>query len=266
MVPPIHIVKEFHPRPDEAAAAGIPARVLSGYQGGEINPAGGYLIVRNRDAHAWAETWIEGSGWRRVDPTAAVAPERIEYGADALERLLGQGALLGTLSPDELLARLQLDGLTKFRRQMQLGWDAVNAAWFRWVLDYDDRRQRELLWYLGLDRLPWVTVVIGITVLAGALLLLYALTMRARATIDPVAALYARFCRKLARAGIVRDPGEAPLALARRIAMIRPELASDVEAITNAYTRLRYSRAAPAALQYSLRRRVARFLPRRARH
>jgi transglutaminase-like putative cysteine protease len=244
-------------------AAGIPARVVSGYQGGELNPAGGYLIVRNRDAHAWAETWIEGAGWKRVDPTAAVAPERIEYGADALERLLGQGALLGTLSPDELLARLRLDHLTKLRRQLQLGWDAMNAAWFRWVLDYDDRRQRELLWYLGLDRLPWVTVVTGITALAGALLLLYALSMRARAKVDPVAALYARFCRKLARAGIVREPGEAPLAFAVRVARARPDLAAETGAITEAYTRLRYSQSSPAALQYAFRHRIARFSPRR---
>jgi transglutaminase-like putative cysteine protease len=243
-------------------AAGIPARVVSGYQGGEINPAGGYLIVRNRDAHAWAEVWIEGSGWRRADPTAAIAPERIEYGADALERLLNQGALLGTLSPDELLARLQLDGLTKLRRQLQFGWDAVNAAWFRWVLDYDDRRQRELLWYLGLDRLPWVTVVVGITALAGALLLLYALSMRARAAVDPIAALYARYCRKLARVGIVRQPGEAPLAFANRVVSVRPELADDVQAITAAYAQLRYNRVAPAALHYSLRRRIGHFAPR----
>lgn len=247
-------------------AAGVPARVVSGYQGGELNPAGGYLIVRSRDAHAWAEVWIEGKGWRRADPTAAVAPERIEYGADALERLLGQGALLGTLSADELLARLKLDGLTTLRRQLGLGWDAVNAAWFRWVLDYDARRQRELLWYLGLDDLPWVMVVSVITALAGALLVLYAVFMRARAKVDPVAALYARFCRKLARAGLARPVSEPPLAFAARASAARPELSNEIRAITDAYARARYSPHPREALAWHLRHRIARFAPRRVRN
>lgn len=246
-------------------AAGVPARVVSGYQGGELNPAGGYLIVRSRDAHAWAEVWIEGKGWRRADPTAAVALERIEYGADALETLLGQGALLGTLSPDELLARLKLDGLTKLRRQLGLGWDAVNAAWFRWVLDYDARRQRELLWYLGLDDLPWVMVVSVITALAGALLILYAVFMRARAKVDPVAALYARFCRKLARAGLTRASSEPPLAFAERAASARPELSDEIRAITGAYARARFSAHPREALVWHLRHRIARFAPRQSR-
>ena len=64
-------------------AAGVPARVVAGYQGGEVNPIDGYLTVRQSDAHAWAEIWVEGQGWERVDPTAAVAPSRIEQGIEA---------------------------------------------------------------------------------------------------------------------------------------------------------------------------------------
>ena len=83
-------------------SAGIPARVVTGYQGGEYNPAGNYLIVRQLDAHAWAEVWLPGQGWARVDPTAAIAPERIEYGTDGMRRLLARGAALGGL-PSEAL-------------------------------------------------------------------------------------------------------------------------------------------------------------------
>ena len=175
-------------------SAGIPARVVTGYQGGEYNPAGNYLIVRQLDAHAWAEVWLPGQGWARVDPTAAIAPERIEYGADGLRRLLARGASLGGVPPEALRDMLALDAFERARQQLRLSWDAANTAWQRWVLGYDQARQRELLAQLGFEDVNPLRLV-------GLLALLVALVMgalchrdpAARATTRPGAACLSRF-------------------------------------------------------------------------
>jgi transglutaminase-like putative cysteine protease len=117
-------------------AAGVPARVVTGYQGGERNPVDGYLIVRQSDAHAWAEVWLEGRGWLRIDPTAAVAPNRIEAG-------LASAVPVG--EPLPFIVRADLSWL----RQMRFRWEAVTNTWNQWVLGYDPQRQREVLSRLG---------------------------------------------------------------------------------------------------------------------
>src|SRR5690606_13481206 len=114
-------------------AAGIPARVVLGYRGGEFNSVEKYLMVRQSDAHAWAEVWLPERGWVRVDPTAAVAPSRIERGLrDAI---------------DQSDSGLVEGGITRFLRfnlvmRMQQRWDAFSYLWHRWVLEYDTERQR----------------------------------------------------------------------------------------------------------------------------
>lgn len=224
-------------------AAGVPSRVVIGYQGGEYNPAGRYLIVRQADAHAWAEIWTPDSGWERVDPTAAVAPERVEYGMEALRRLNEQGLAFGVL-PEALLARaLELGAIARFLRHVYGYWDYANLSWHRWVSGYGEQRQRALLERLGLRRLDPLEQAGWIVAATAGLLLLYAQAARhaARRGRDPVARLYARFCRKLARAGLARAPHEGPLAFAARVRAQRPELGTAVEDITWRYVRLRYA-------------------------
>lgn len=121
--------------------AGIPARIVTGYQGGEIN--GDYLIVRQSDAHAWAEIWRPDQGWIRVDPTAAIAPERIEYGLGAA---LGDSALLPRLARSQMTGR---DWVARW----QLAWDRVEANWNRSILAYGPELQREFLRRFGMDDL-----------------------------------------------------------------------------------------------------------------
>jgi protein-glutamine gamma-glutamyltransferase len=113
-------------------AAGIPARVVTGYQGGELNPLGNYWIVRQRDAHAWAEVWLPNLGWTRVDPTAAVAPNRVERGLNAALPANERPAGLMTLNTNWLMPLRQ-------------GWDLINNQWNQWVLGYNQDRQREFL-------------------------------------------------------------------------------------------------------------------------
>ena len=242
-------------------AAGVPSRVVNGYQGGEYNAAGNYLIVRQSDAHAWAEVWLPQEGWVRVDPTAAVAPERVEHGSDAVRRLEAQGLALGSLSAAAVLRAVELGWFEFGLRRAQWYWDLTNLAWYRWVVDYGKERQERFLAALGLDGISWGVTAALLGAGTAALLALYALFLwRRRARVDPVQAQYLRFCRKLARIGIARAAHEGPLDYARRTGRRRPDLRAGVEAITHRYTRLRYGRGADEELR-TLRHEIAAFRP-----
>ncbi|MHB8453319.1 MAG: transglutaminase TgpA family protein [Acidiferrobacterales bacterium] len=243
-------------------AAGIPSRVVVGYQGGEYNPGGGYFIVRQSDAHAWAEVWLAGRGWVRVDPTAAVAPERIEYGEDVLRRLLGTGMPLDRFTPAMLRRAIELGWFGKLGRSAGLAWDSVNTAWYEWVLDYSRSRQNQMLKHLGLDHWPRSLVTVGAFAVMILMLGIYALTLGLRKREDPVKAAYRRFCAKLARVGLPRAPWEGPSAFADRVALARPDLRDEIGAVTRAYIDLRYGETGDAG---ALRRRVAAFKVRRRR-
>lgn len=215
-------------------AAGIPARVVVGYQGGEENPMGGYLIVRQSDAHAWVEVWIDGR-WLRVDPTSVVAPQRLVTG---VETFVPQGR--GVVLPEGVRA------LRKVGRFFQLGWDAANNSWSQWVLGFSHERQRGLWERLGLDpatragagKLAGILAV-GLCIVLGVVIGFMLRARRDRR--DPVVSLYARFCRKLEKHGLPRGPAEGPRDFARRIGSLRPDLAQPVRDIAEGYVALRYS-------------------------
>jgi transglutaminase-like putative cysteine protease len=231
-------------------AAGVPARVVTGYQGGEQNPINGYVVVRQRDAHAWAEVWLAGLGWTRVDPTAAVVPQRIDQGMSAaIPRSVGAAGL--SFTPAPALA----DSLRRVRQAL----DAVQTSWNAWVLGYGASRQRELLAGLGIDAASYGTLVITLTLALAALLGLLALWLFSRRQRrDPVRAAYASFCARLSRRGITRRAAEGPLDFAARVARRRPDLRAAVDAITSSYVALRYGRGGdPRALQ----RQVSNFRP-----
>lgn len=241
-------------------SAGIPARIVTGYQGGEFNPASNYYIVRQSDAHAWAEVWLADAGWTRVDPTAAIAPERIEYGADGLRRLLARGALLGGLPADTVRGLLSLTWVEQVRQQTRLSWDAVNTTWQRWVLDYGRDRQQELLARLGIQgATPYILVGI-LAAIVIVLLIAYALSGRRRVPgPDPVRRAYLDFCRKLARVGAVRAASEGALAFAERSAALLPRSAAPIHEISNLYVRLRYGGVSDHDAQQEMKARVASF-------
>jgi transglutaminase-like putative cysteine protease len=228
--------------------AGIPARVVTGYQGGEHNALGNYWIVRQRDAHAWAEVWLAGRGWLRIDPTAAVAPERVEHGIEAALPL----AERSTNAWDNSLLR----PLSQF-------WDLANTQWNRWVLGYDQRRQHDLLARLHpfLSTLQGMIWAIFLSV-GGLLALLFwsLLPRRKGVSEDAMARLHARFRARLRQAGIASSTTDGPLDLARRAIRQRPDLAGDIEAITADYITLRYGH--PHAGDWvRLRARIRRFRP-----
>jgi hypothetical protein len=230
-------------------SAGVPARVVTGYQGGERNELGDYLIVRQSDAHAWAEVWLEGRGWARVDPTAAVAPARVQDGLYA-----------AVADPDQLPFLVRRGGDSEWLRQLALSWDSLNNSWNEWVLAYGPDRQKEFLSGLGFGPVDWGEMTVGMTVLLGGFGLIVAgLRWRVRAVRDPVARAWLRCCARLARRGLARGPHEGPLAFAERVAASRPELAEPVGEIARLYAALRYGPVAPPADLRQLQRLARRF-------
>lgn len=238
-------------------AAGIPARVVTGYMGGEFNPLDATLTVRQYDAHAWSEVWLPEQGWVRYDPTAAVAPERVELGSNSL--LQGQQALL----EGGVLDRVRF-GDSRLLNQLRYRLEQLDFAWSRLVLNYDRERQFELFRRLfGALPSPLVTLVLSVAVLLPpGLLALVVLRRPAAARQDPATRSYRHFCRRLAAVGLERAPGETPVALLQRAQARYPHLQAELAAITELYMHLAY--VAPqqdkARLQ-ALRRLVQRFRP-----
>lgn len=229
-------------------AGGVPARVITGYQGGERNDLGNYYIVRQADAHAWAEVWLEERGWVRIDPTAAVAPNRIQDG----------GLFASITDPQTLPFLMRRGGDSEWLRQLALSWDSFNNIWNEWVLAYGPDRQKEFLSGLGFGPVDWGEMTVAmITALGGLGLAYMGLRWRRRYARDPVVRAWQRFCARLARRGLPRDADEGPLAFAERIAQRRPDLAESAWAISRLYAALRYGpTASPTAvrrLQQSVR-------------
>ncbi len=233
-------------------AAGLPARVVAGYQGGEVNPLEGYLLVRQYDAHAWAEVWLQDRGWVRVDPTAAVAPERIASGLRSALNERDSQLVSSVFAFDGY-------GAGTWLNLMLLRWDAWNYKWHRRVLGYDARMQAGLLQQLlgNISPLRVALLIIGGGAVVLAAVALSVLLSGRKPRRTPATRHYLRFLRKLSQAGLSRAPGEAPGDFARRVVARRPDLEEPVLAITSLYQRVTY--AGQPALARELRRRVKRF-------
>lgn len=184
-------------------AAGIPSRVVTGYQGGYWQEGGQYLLVRQSDAHAWVEVWLAESGWTRVDPTAAVSPARIQSGAR-----VATGDATGR----------------DWLRSLQYRYDRLQHLWNAWVLGFDADRQQSMMRFLGLPRLSSTGMALLMVGLLGLtiLLLAWAWLKRPAGSRDPVLRAWLSFIRRMRRRGLGPAIGETPLAWAERVA---PELA-----------------------------------------
>lgn len=238
--------------------AGIPARVVTGYLGGEFNELGEYLIVRQSSAHAWSEVWLAGQGWVRVDPTAAIAPERI------INDILFDDAGLG--SP--ISFRISDQGIFgNLVRGIRLSLDAVNMRWHTWVLGYGETRRNDLLHTLGLgflDRLG-VGLLMGLSCLGLLLILGLSLVRKTPSHADPVQVAYGRFCRRLGKIGLQRLSHEGPIDFAQRAGSARPDLEDAIQRITKHYIRIRYSGRGSEEDRRQLKRWVREFRPGKAR-
>lgn len=233
-------------------ALGVPARVVTGYQGGELNPIDGFLTVRQSDAHAWAEVWLDGRGWTRVDPTAVVAPVRIEQGLGELARQAGVGALFAIGGdPDATWVRLL--------RRLRYNWEAMENSWNQWVLSYSAQRQMSLLERFGFEANWRVLAVLLAFAAATVATVLAVASLRHRVRRDPVAEVEARLRGRLERAGLRCPPYEGLRALRRRLEReLAPASLTDAAALLDELERWRYSPASRSVPPGSLRQLRAR--------
>ena len=215
---------------DLMRAGGVPARVITGYQGGEWNPIGHYLTVRQSDAHAWAEVWLPGRGWLRADPTAVVAPQRLSREMLAFEDDAGrEGERFG--------------GSARWLTTVLQSWDAVNAWWQDDVVGFNFARQLKLADWLGFGDRDWQTLAVALGAGMAAWLLWIAWSLRriARAARpDALGRAWRRIEQRLAGAGQPRAAHEGVLAYCERLALTHPTVAAAVTPLARQYAGLRY--------------------------
>lgn len=236
---------------------GIPARIVVGYLGGEYNPRSDQIVVRQSDAHAWAEIWNAEQGWIRVDPTAAIAPERIEFPID----------FDTSINADSVVLFSARDFVGLRRLGIELVWlkDAIKAKWNRWFVAFDGSRQRQLLESFGLDKLDARLLSIGAFIGALGLLTIISLVLFRRERIRPdlVDQIYTEFCQKLRKRGLARRDNEGPLDFANRVVTRLPGLRDEVRLITLEYIALQYATNEAAGKNELTRfkKRVRKFRP-----
>ncbi len=232
-------------------AAGIPARVVTGYQGGEMNPYADYMVVRQSDAHAWTEVWLSGKGWVRIDPTGAIHPSRVEvdlsYNWARREALFAdvKPASWGQFSP----------GLID---SVQLIWDTINNNWQSMIIDFDAEAQHDLFADLGFPSLSISELVKALVVFATLIMMFTALVLlRKRSRLDKTAMTYNKLNQKLARVGFTRKLTEGPVDFFQRVILRRPDLENQLKPILQLYLSIRFRESRQTASQIiQFRKRV----------
>lgn len=227
--------------------AGIPARVVTGYQGGWFNEFGDYMLVRQSDAHAWSEIWLEGQGWTRVDPTAAVSPARVEQGS------------LGALSDP----RHMLD--FGWVRTVRNGFDVMQRTWNDWVIDFSAAEQARLFAPLGLknvDPKGLMAILLGVIAVLSAILMPLILKTQGPRRRSPLQATWMGFLKRLEKAGVPSRPSMGASAIADTAAQSLPSNAGEIRHIAELYNRYRYSGSPPQFRE--LKEAVKSFKPSKA--
>ncbi|MCL2458206.1 MAG: DUF3488 and transglutaminase-like domain-containing protein [Desulfobulbus sp.] len=238
-------------------AAGIPARLVNGYFGGEENPFGGYWLIRQSDAHVWAEV-RDGGVWRRVDPTLAVAPERGQENARAAS---------GAEERDSLYSRFKLSAVGQWAASLFNAWDMVNSRWNQWVMEYSIADQFRLFASLGIDLekfrgifqfLLIAAAMVGATVFFFLTLAFMRKTPREG---DQVGRAWWIFREKLVRSGVIVHDYQGPADLLEAVGATRPDLRPQAEVIINFYIAIRYREQASAETLAAFRQAVRSFRP-----
>lgn len=241
--------------------AGVPARVVIGYHGGQFNRHGNLVTVRQSDAHAWTEVWLKEVGWQRVDPTTVIAPERITAGFEGY--LESQAAQSGDISSQTRRFAAWQNAV----RDVRLLWDSIAYRWDLWVLNFDEESQRTFLLMLGLGALEWSSLA-GILAL-GVILFIAAiglwLRFVSRKRLEPVAEWYDRFCRRLETWGVPREPWEGAQQFTNRASMLLPEHSAGIRLAGELYVQLRYSPTPPLLSDFIAAVRALEALPESSR-
>lgn len=232
--------------------AGIPARVVGGYQGGELNKVGGFLEIKQANAHAWAEVWLSGKGWTRFDPTAAIAPERIEQDVN-IDLQIATG--LVNFTPVHVNASKALSWV----KHATQAWGNLEYSWQRWVINYTSDNQSKFLASLGIHSIKsmvyWLAGSIGLITCFLAWLIL----KNKASKLDTELILYQQFCNKMAKAGIYKQRGETALDFSQRAQKQRPDLADNINKITECFIGIRYEKQTEKEVVLLLKNSIAQF-------
>ncbi|MDX2507700.1 MAG: DUF3488 and transglutaminase-like domain-containing protein [Gammaproteobacteria bacterium] len=222
-------------------AANIPARVVTGYQGMEKNEVGNYYLVRQSNAHAWAEVWLNNEGWLRIDPTAAIPPERIEE--DIFQTNLERLNFSSLNIPDlPSLSSQQKTAIYNFWKQLNHSIDNIKHSWNNWILGYDKSKQSLLLKLMGLNT-DWQTLIlllIGGFIAVIVLLQVISFYQRHQQT-DQVYRYYRQFISKLNHAGFSPGLNDGPAAIKHMAIERFPEQKKSIQTIMDNYILIRYA-------------------------
>lgn len=232
--------------------AGIPARVVAGYQGGEWNTAGNHLIVRQSDAHAWSEIWLGDKGWVRVDPTSAVAPERIEMSIDP-DQFQEGAPVVFKISSEGMIGSL-------FKQAVFMA-DALDLNWHRWVVGFSRERQNYFLRSTGLDFLEGYKLGLSAIILAFLAIVIMVILFREKITDhrDPAKKIWDKFTRKLINKGVSCKPGDGPQTIAKNAGEVLKEHKNSINLISRMYIKVRYGKAHSPEQLRALKKLVSDF-------
>jgi len=214
-------------------AAGIPARIVTGYQGGKWNKKGNFFSIRQYDAHAWTEVWLENRGWIRIDPTARVAPDRVEKNLEAAVE--EEGSFL----EGQIFSMAKYKWLSSFKSKL----DSTQYAWRRFVLGYDGDTQKSLLKQLfGELTIHKIAIVVGGFFMVIILFWSIFLGLGRKSSKEKMEhQVYRRFCELLAKHGVNRALSQTPQAFSQYAAMQLPQLAGDINTFSSLYSELCYN-------------------------
>jgi hypothetical protein len=214
--------------------ADIPARIVTGYQGGWYNDLGNYVLVRQSDAHAWSEVWLEGSGWTRVDPTAAVAPMRIE------------GSSIDALDTRRHIFDFQ------WLRTAKNGFDLLQRSWNQWVIAFNAERQMKMFTPFGfgsVDSKHLVVIMIVIIGLIGLVLTPVLLRIKLSSGLDRAGKQWLLFRKKLDKAGVPSSAAMTPAELTGAASGDLQEQSAEIKQISDLYRNIRYAPDGPAVTE-----------------
>jgi len=214
--------------------AGIPARIVGGYQGGTYNETGEFIEVRQANAHAWAEEWLSGKGWVRYDPTTAIAPERVEQDVN-IEQQIANNAVS--------FAPVQLDSQTlSYLKMARNLWSSVDYSWHRWIINYDRKHQLSFLSKFGIESLKAMLYwLLGLIATVTILLAIYVFRKQVP-NLDKAQIYYAKACGKLTKIGLIRQGNEGANDFAERVSAKFPQLKENFTYITQLYVHIRYGK------------------------
>ena len=198
-----------------------------------MNPLSNYMIVRQSNAHAWSEIYLENKGWVRVDPTAVIPAENIENVNDMVRLRSDFVDSMGLIQPGWLSASVN---------QMRFAWDLMNNSWNQWVIGYTNKKQKSLFKALGVPDISWVGLgyLLSFTIIMFIIVVAINMYLTQRVKQKTVEKIYRRFLKKLKAQQIEKSPSEGALSFSKRVAVQFPESETKLLIIAKAYNQIRY--------------------------